>query len=90
MNLAEISLRIAASNELRREAELSDWQQTRYLAFTMYRNNSFIKSSSMPRTPSDLFHLEGDEKNRYKFDLKKAMKQRNKAIKAFGKLLNIN
>lgn len=56
----------------------------------MYRNNSFIKSSSMPRTPSDLFYLEGDEKNRYKFDLKKAMKQRNKAIKAFGKLLNIN
>jgi len=90
MSLAEISLRITASNELRREAQLSDWQQTRYLAFTLIRSNGFAQQSSLPKRPSDLFYLEGDDKNKYKFDLKKAMKQRNKAIKAFGKLLNIN
>ena len=90
MSLAEISLRITASNELRREAELLQWQQTRYLAFTMYRNNGYIKPASMPKTPSDLFKLEGDELFYRKFDLKKAMKQRNKAIKAFGEYLNLN
>lgn len=90
MDLAEISLRITASNELRREAELLEWQQTRYLAFTMYRNNGYIKPASMPKRPSDLFKLDGDDVSATKFNLKKAMKQRNKAILAFGKYLNLN
>lgn len=87
MGLGEILCYISAHNKNRQDTWVHDWEQTRYLAFTAYRNNGYIKASSMPKKPSDLFPLDTDQKEK-PFNLKAALKRRAKVLKAWGPILN--